>query len=60
MQGIQVQSLVGELRSHMAQSNWACELQLQSPCSAMKILQESMEAVWAATKTQYNQVNKTI
>ena len=54
MQGIQVQSLVGELRSHMVQSNWACELQLQSPCSARKILQESMEALWAATKTQYN------
>ena len=36
MQRTWVQSLVGELRSHMPQSNSACVLQLLSPCTASR------------------------
>ena len=34
MQGMQVQSLVWELSSHMPWGNWACAPQLESLCAA--------------------------
>ena len=50
MQGLQVQSLIGDLRSYTLQSNSACVPQLQSSALWQKILS-------AATKTRCSQIH---
>ena len=57
MQGTWVQSLVGDLRSHMPQGNEACLLQKLSLLAATR---EKSVIPQAETKTRCSQINKYI
>ena len=65
MQGTQVQSLVGELRSHMPRSTYAWALQLETPCATTRESVYSKERSrmthedpLCPTKTRRSQISK--
>ena len=56
VQGTQVQTLAGKVRSHLL---WSLRATIRGACMPQqKIPYDATKVPWAATKTQHSQINK--